>query len=121
MTMGELETIISELKNREAMGLYSISNEVIKLLGPETKSYILSFVNTCIRDREMPADLKKGHVTLIYKGEDRRVSRNYRPTTVNSVLSKIITHLITIRMTEITEREDMLQDNQYGSSVLQCY
>ena len=70
--MSELETIISELKNRKAMGLYSISNEVIKLLGPETKSYILSFVTTCIRDCEVPADLKKGCNTLIYKGEDRK-------------------------------------------------
>lgn len=33
---------------------------------------------------------------------------------VNSVLSKIKTQLITIRMTEITERENMLQDNQFG-------
>ena len=78
VTMSELDGIISELKNGKAIGLDSVPNEIIKLLGQESKAYVLSFVNTCIRDRTMPADLKKGRVTLIYKGEDRRVPRNYR-------------------------------------------
>ena len=46
VTMSELEVVISELKNGKAIGLDSIPNEVIKLLGPETKSYVLSFVKT---------------------------------------------------------------------------
>ena len=114
VSIAELEAVIMDLKNCKAIGLDSVPNEIIKLLGQETKQYLLSFVNACMRDREMPAELKKGRVALIYKGEDRRVPRNYRPITVNSVLSKIITRLITIRMTTIVEREGMLQDNQFG-------
>ena len=78
MTMQELDLIIKELKNGKAIGLDSLPNGIIKLLGPETRAYILSFVNSCIRERVMPADLKKGRVTLIFKNEDRRVPRNYR-------------------------------------------
>ena len=114
VTMEELGTVISELKAGKAIGLDSIPNEVIKLLEPQTREYILSFVNACIQDRTMPAELKKGRVTLIFKNEDRRVPRNYRPITVNSVLSKVITKLVALRMTEISEREGLLHDTQFG-------
>ena len=68
--MDELGTTISELKAGKAIGLDSILNEVIKLLESETKEYVISFVNTCIRDQVMPSELKKGRVTLISKNED---------------------------------------------------
>ena len=85
MTMEELELIIKELKNGKAIGLDSIPNEIIKILGPETREYILSFVNSCIHDRIMPEDLKKGRVSLIFKNEDRRVPRNYRNIIVHKL------------------------------------
>ena len=85
MTMEELDLIIKELKNGKAIGLDSIPNEIIKILGPETREYILSFVNSCIHDRIMPEDLKKGRVSLIFKNEDRRVPRNYRNIIVHKL------------------------------------
>ena len=56
-------------------------------------------------------------VCFIYipiKADDRRVPRNYRPICVNSILSKLITRIITIRLTEIVERENLLEDAQFG-------
>ena len=39
---------------------------------------------------------------------------NSRPITVNSILAKLITRLITVRLTAIVERENILQDSQFG-------
>ena len=39
---------------------------------------------------------------------------NSRPITVNSILAKLMTRLITIRLTQIVERENILQDSQFG-------
>ena len=63
VTMEELGTVLSDLKAGKAIGLDSIPNEVIKLLEPQTREFNLSFVNTCIRDRTMPSELKKGRDT----------------------------------------------------------
>ena len=40
--------------------------------------------------------------------------KNYRPICVNSILAKLITRVITIRLTAIVEREAMLEDSQFG-------
>ena len=62
----------------------------------------------------MPEELNKGRIKLLFKADDRWVPRNYRPICVNSILSKLITRIITIRLTEIVERENLLEDSQFS-------
>ena len=89
-------------------------NTVIKKLRPGTMRCILSFINKCIVERRMPEELNKGRIKLLFKADDRWVPRNYRPICVNSILSKLITRIITIRLTEIVERENLLEDSQFS-------
>ena len=114
VTMEELNTVVRELKPGKAVGLDGVSPDIVKSMTEHTKRYVLAFVNKCIQERRMPEDLKKGRVKLLFKSEDRRIPKNYRPICVNSILAKLITRLITVRLTEIVEREGMLQDSQFG-------
>ena len=59
----------------------------------------------------MPEKLKKGRVKLLFKGGDRADPKQYRPITVNSVISKLITKIIALRMMEIVEIEQILKDS----------
>ena len=101
VTMEELDQIISEMKNGKAIALDSVSNEHVKAMRTLSRPYLFEFVNKCVTERKMPTELKKGRVSLIFKAEDRRIPKNYRPITMNSALSKVITRLINQRMTEL--------------------
>jgi len=114
VTITELNTVIKELKPGKAVGLDGVSPEMIKCMTEMSRRYVLAFINKCIASRRMPEDLKKGRVKLLFKAEDRRVPKNYRPICVNSILAKLITRVITIRLTAIVEREAMLEDSQFG-------
>ena len=107
--MTVLKIVIKELKPRKAVGLDRVSPEMVKCMTECMRKYVLAFINKCIAELRMPEDLKKGQVKLLFKAEDRRVPKNYRPICVNSILAKLITRIITIRITDIVERENMLQ------------
>ena len=47
---------------------------------------------------------KKGRIKLLFKADDKRVPKNYRPICVNSILSKLMTQIITVRLTDTVER-----------------
>ena len=114
ITIEELNVVIGELKSGKAVGLDGVSPCIVKSMSENARKYILLFVNACIQSRRMPSALKDGRVKLLYKGDDKRIPKNYRPITVNSILSKLMTRLITIRLTTIVEREDILEDAQFG-------
>ena len=78
VTPSELDAVIKELKEGKAIGLDGISPSIVKSMTGPTRQYILTFINRCIRERRMPAELKNGRVKLLYKGEDKRVAKNYR-------------------------------------------
>ena len=78
VTSSELDAVIKELKEGKAIGLDGISPSIVKSMTRPTRQYILTFINSCIRERRMPAELKNGRVKLLYKGEDKRVAKNYR-------------------------------------------
>ena len=102
------------MKPGKAVRLDGVSPEMVKCMTEATRQYVLAFVNKCITSRRMPEDIKKGRVKLLFKAEDQRVPKNYRPICVNSISAKLITRIFTIRLTAIVEREDMLEDSQFG-------
>jgi len=114
VTLDELKQTLQELKNEKAIGLDGISNELLKCMTSNGQKYLLAFVNKCFEQRKMPNELKSGRVKLLFKGGDARLPVNYRPITVNSVYAKVMTKIITKRMTYLVERENILQHSQFG-------
>ena len=112
--MVELNEAIDSLNSEKAVGLDGVPNEVLKCMKSGMREYVRCFVNKCITDRVMPKPLKEGRVCLLFKGGERKDPKCYRPITVNSVFAKVITKLVSKRMTAIVEREGFLSDCQFG-------
>ena len=55
--------------------------------------------NNSISQNEFPNDLKLGDITPLFKKDEAKDKRKYRPITVLSALSKVFEHLLYSQMT----------------------
>ena len=61
----------------------------------------LTFViNTCLDENIFPIELKKAHVTLLFKKDDPVDAKNYRPISITCAFSKIFEKILHAQITE---------------------
>ena len=112
--MEELEEGLRKLKREKAEGFDEVKNELVKCSGPEFRGLLLIYLNDFVKRGEVLASLNNGRVSLLFKAGDRRKAENYRPITVSSCFLKLFSVLYNMRLTEILEREGVLQESQFG-------
>ena len=67
-----------------------------------------------LKEGKIPEFLKQGRVTLIYKKDDCLDPANYRPITITSVLLKLFTRVLNVRLDRVAERQKFLTEQQFG-------
>ena len=110
----EYEEITSKIKNNKSPGPFGIVGEFIKNGGYTFHTYMKVWLNKMLREGEVPWKLKEGKVKLLYKKDYNLEPTNYRPITLSSVLLKVLTRLMNVRLMKVIESFDMLSRKQYG-------
>ena len=110
----EFERNLQDLKNGRSGGIDGIKNELLKFSGDKTKKLLFIFVRQMFATGYIPEDLNTGRVKLLFKGGDHLNPANYRPITVSSVLVKLFTKIYGARLSEVMEKENILNDCQIG-------
>ena len=94
-TLSEVMTAIKRLPNGRAPGADGISGEMLRAAADSIAPRLHQICQRIWEEERIPADWKEGIILPIYKNKgDRRDTSNYRPITLLSVPSKVVTAII---------------------------
>ena len=99
ITMEELLWVIKKIKRRRAPGPDEISTGISKEFGPEGKVLVFELFNRW-NNEEVPEEMFRARVVLIYKKGNTSKYENYRPISLLNTLYKIFTAILQKRISE---------------------
>lgn len=114
--MDEVRKCISSLKNGKAVGLDSISNEMLKYGQFVLLPCITAIFNLVYNSSIFPAIWAEGYITPIFKSGNTSDPANYRGISIMSNMGKLCNLIINKRLNEYLERKNIIHKNQIGFS-----
>ncbi|XP_022808140.1 uncharacterized protein LOC111345128 [Stylophora pistillata] len=85
----ELQSAFANLNVNKSYGHDGLSNKVLKLVGGALVPSLTKIFNICIDANYWPVEWKRGGWVPVYKKDNPRDVRNYRPVTVLSTVGKV--------------------------------
>ena len=110
----EIEKIINSLENKNSCGHDLLSNRMIKMEKHWFKGILSPLINESLDQGFFPTVLKHAVVIPIFKKGDKTNLHNYRPIALLPIMSKIFERVINNRITDILDKRDYIDINQYG-------
>lgn len=95
----EIQEAIKNMKTRKAPGNDSITSEMLKTGGVELVTSLEILLNKCLEEGKIPSMWNDAEVKILFKKGDCTDIENYRPISLLSVLYKLLTSIITKRLT----------------------
>ena len=87
---------------------------MIRHAGPVAREHLLTMFNNVIVGGQTPTSWKEGDVVLILKRPPQTDINNYRPITLISCLSKLLTKILAKRFSEALQHDDVIGPEQNG-------
>ena len=102
ITNDDIHNLVNKLKLRKAPGEDAITNEHIKLSGPETIACLANLFNAVVLGGEVPGSWKRGFIVPLHKGpgKPKELCKSYRPVALLSCIFKLFERVIYTRVTE---------------------
>lgn len=100
VTCHEVKDAMDKLSSSKAVGYDRIQPRVLKLVADELTPSLTKISNSSIHQGEWIILWKRREWVPVFKNDDRREVRNYRPVTVLPALSKIYEKLLSQQITE---------------------
>ena len=110
----EIEEIVKKLTLGKAGGKDEIVNEILKYGGKEMVRVLWILCSICFDKESIPKDWIDGIIFPIYKNGDKRNPLNYRGITLLSMVSKVYTGVLSMRLTKWCEENKILGEEQGG-------
>ena len=120
ITQEEVDRAIRQLNCHKAEGMDQLTNEMLKSAGPQARKLIMRLFNNVLETGRNPEEWKVGNIILALKRPPDTDIANYRPITLISCLSKLLTKIITERLSAAAESSGILGDNQSGFRAGRC-
>ena len=98
ITLAELSVTLDKLDTSKAEGMDGITNEMLRNTGPVARQKLLEMLNNTLISGRIPDSWKEGDVALILKKPPQTDISNYRPITLISCISKLITKILAQRI-----------------------
>ena len=111
----ELTNIINKLDIEKACGEDKITNKLIKVTYNSTKDFLFKLFNTSFYHGYYPKVFKKSQITMLHKpGKPKSEKKSYRPLSLTSYLGKILEKIITNRVKDWCNENDIINKQQNG-------
>ena len=111
----ELTSIVKKLNIKKACGEDKITNKLIKLTYDSTKDFIIKLFNSSYYHGYYPKVFKKSQITMLHKpGKPKSEITSYRPLNLTSYLGKILEKIITNRVKDWCNENDIINKQQNG-------
>ena len=115
VTVQELTDIIRQLPHNKAPGPTDITYDDIKLFqDPEVIRRLCNTINRCYKERRIPETAKLAQIINLPKEEYKGSLDKLRPITLLDTLRKLLSLIITRRITKVIDTHDILKGYNYG-------
>lgn len=115
ITVLEVLTAITKLKNGKATGIDLVSNEFLKLTGKQYAIFYCKLFNIVMESGNFPEAWADGLIVPIYKGKgDVNNVNNYRGITLLSCLGKLFSNILRCRLEKFASVNTIIRQNQAG-------
>ena len=95
-----------------------ISIRMLKLCGDTVLPPLELIFEPCLESGTFPSEWNKANAVPVHKKGDKQSLKNYRPISLLPFCGKIFERLIYNKMLEYFIENDLISDNQSGSSPL---
>ena len=113
-TMAELASTLSTLDCSKSEGLDKVTNAMLRNTGQVAREMLLTMFNNVLVGGQSPDSWKEGDLVLILKKPPRTDISNYRPITLISCVSKVLTKMLARRLSDAVETDDLIGPEQNG-------
>ena len=113
ITDDKILNIISTMKN-SASGFDELPAFIMKQCSKLYVKPLCHVLSLSIRQGVFPNELKLAKVLPIYKSDDKRLLKNYRPISVLPFISKIFEKIVADSVIDFLEDHDILYNKQFG-------
>lgn len=110
----EIYTTFMNLKNSKALDIDNIQIKPIKYVLDCITPALSHIFNLILESGVFPDDMKRGRVTVFFKGGDSDLVTNYRPISIIPVFSKGLEKLIYTRISAFFCSRNIITDFQFG-------
>ena len=110
----EIISLISKLKNSNACGEDSISNNLLKKVACLIAEPFCHVINLSLEQGHFPTGLKKALVKPLFKKGDCKSVENYRPISLLSSISKIFENIVNKYLIDFLMKHKILDKAQHG-------
>lgn len=110
----EVLTLIKNLKTDSAPGLDNINNRLLKEIAHVVAEPLASIFNMSISVGIFPDQWKTAAVIPIHKGGSKDNPGNYRPISLLGAFSKLFERVVSKRLIDYLESNNLLTPHQYG-------
>ena len=113
ITVGEIMEVIKLLPTSKAPGLDGFTAEFYKAYSEELAPLLLNMYNEALKEGTLPPSLTEAVITLIPKdGRDPLDCKNYRPISLTSCDSKILSKILANRLDSVIT--SLIHEDQVG-------
>lgn len=95
----EIQAALKQMKNRKSPGEDRITCEMLKMGGVVIEKSLQILLNKCLQEGKIPDAWQNAEVILLFKKGDNSNIENYRPINLLSHMYKLLTRIITNRLT----------------------
>ena len=111
---GEVLAVIKTLEPKNSTDIYGFSSKLIKFVDTEICTPLAHIFNISVKDGIFPDKLKSSRVVPVFKNGDQREVNNYRPISLIPSFAKIIEKIISYKLINHLEINNLLTANQFG-------
>lgn len=90
----EVESVVKNLRDDKATGPDRIKNEILKIFANELSPALTDLFNLIMEEEKIPCQWRIVDLILLHKKGDKSDTRNYRPLSLSSSVSKIFSKVI---------------------------
>lgn len=114
ITENEVKKVIKDSKNRKAVGIDNLPNEIFK--NQNSVNILAALFNAIFESNTVPSKWKKALLKPIPKAStiDPRLPLEYRGISILSTVYKLFSSLLNLRLMQFAERNGLLHDEQNG-------
>ena len=110
----DVDTLLTKLKDNKSPGVDNIHPTMLKNLHSELKKPLYLLFRKSLDEGTVPNDRKMANVSPIHKKGNKKLTSNFRPVSLTSMVGELLERLINQAIMTHLSQHNLINDTQHG-------